>query len=64
MPISPAQLLSPAEVAGRLRIGRSTVYELIDRGEIPAVRVGRQYRVEPERLDAYLREQSVHQEAA
>lgn len=34
------KLLSPAEVALRLGISRPSVYRKIERGEIPAVRLG------------------------
>ena len=37
--------LTPQEVANRLQMARSTIYRLIQRREIPAVRVGGQYRI-------------------
>jgi excisionase family DNA binding protein len=36
-----------------------TIYRLIRRGELPAVRVGRNYRVRASDLDAYLAGQVV-----
>lgn len=48
------QLLTAAEVAGTLRVSTMTVYRLIRRGELPAVRVGRNYRVRASDLEAYL----------
>lgn len=47
-------LLKPAEVAERLRIGRSLVYELITQGEIPSIRVGRCIRVPVVALDEWI----------
>lgn len=47
-------LLTAAEVAEDLRVSTMTVYRLIRRGELPAVRVGRNYRVRAEDLEAYL----------
>ena len=42
-------LLTVREVAERLRLGKSTVYLLIHRGDLPAVRFGSSVRV-PEAL--------------
>ena len=47
-------LLTAAEVAERLRVSTMTVYRLIRRGELPAVRVGRNYRVRASDLEDYL----------
>ena len=38
-------LLRVPEVAKALGLGRSTIYELIAKGELPVVRVGRAIRV-------------------
>lgn len=38
-------LLSVVEAAERLSVGRSTVYELINRGQLPVVHVGRSARI-------------------
>lgn len=53
------RLLTAAEVAEDLRVSTMTVYRLIRRGELPAVRVGRNYRVRLHDLEAYLAEQVV-----
>jgi excisionase family DNA binding protein len=53
------RLLTAGEVAEQLRVSTMTVYRLIRRGELPAVRVGRNYRVRVEDLDRYLSEQVV-----
>lgn len=37
-----------------MRLSRMTVYRLVHSGELPAVRVGRSFRVPQDALDAYL----------
>ena len=49
-------LLKPLEAAQVLGIGRSLMYELIARGEIPSVRLGRCLRVSKESLQKWIRE--------
>ncbi|CMQ59184.1 cell division/environmental response transcriptional regulator [Mycobacterium tuberculosis] len=39
------QLLTVAEVAALMRVSKMTVYRLVHNGELPAVRVGRSFRV-------------------
>jgi excisionase family DNA binding protein len=51
--------LTVAEVAELMRLSRMTVYRLVHGGELPAVRVGRSFRVPQDALDAYLRSHSV-----
>ncbi len=43
-------LVRPTEAAAMLSISRSSIYDLIAAGEIPAVRVGRMIRVPLEAL--------------
>ena len=45
--IQPArtQFLTVAEVAQLMRVSKMTVYRLVHNGELPAVRVGRSFRV-------------------
>ncbi|MFC1930894.1 helix-turn-helix domain-containing protein [Chloroflexota bacterium] len=50
-------LLKPSEVTQILGIGRSLVYELIARKEIPSIRIGRCIRVSSESLQRWLRDQ-------
>jgi excisionase family DNA binding protein len=52
-------LLTAAEVADQLRVSTMTIYRLIRSGELPAVRVGRNYRVRTGDLERYLDEQVV-----
>ena len=51
-------LLTVPETARLLRIGRNTVYELVARGELPAVRLGRVIRIPRHRLLAWIDAQS------
>lgn len=46
--------LTVAEVADVMRVSRMTVYRLVHGGELPAVRVGRSFRVPQDALDTYL----------
>ncbi|MDP9374689.1 MAG: helix-turn-helix domain-containing protein [Chloroflexota bacterium] len=45
--------LTVPQVCHELNVGRVTVYGLIDSGELPAFRVGKNYRIEPEDLERY-----------
>lgn len=54
-----ARLLTVAEVAVVMRVSRMTVYRLIRRGQLKAIRVGRNYRVRENDLNEYLEAQSV-----
>ena len=40
-----AQFLTVTEVASLMRVSKMTVYRLVHNGELPAVRVGRSFRV-------------------
>lgn len=48
--------LTVGEVAAQLRVSSMTVYRLINAGELPAVRIGRSFRLREEDLDRYLAE--------
>lgn len=47
-------LLTVSEVAQLLRVSNMTVYRLIKSGDLPALRVGKNYRIRQPDLDAYL----------
>jgi len=49
-----ARFLTVREVAELLRVSSMTVYRLIKSSELPAVRVGRSFRVRDIDVDAYL----------
>jgi excisionase family DNA binding protein len=53
--LSEVQFLTVAEVAGRMRVSKMTVYRLVHSGELPAVRVGRSFRVPEDAVNEYLR---------
>ncbi len=44
-----------AEVAALMRVSKMTVYRLIHSGELPAVRVGRSFRVPESAVHDYLK---------
>ena len=53
--MSEAHFLTIAEVASKMRVSKMTVYRLVHNGELPAVRVGRSFRVSEHDVDEYLR---------
>ncbi len=52
-------LLTVREVAATMRVSTMTVYRLIKSGELPAIRVGMNYRIRESDVDRYLSERSV-----
>jgi excisionase family DNA binding protein len=48
--------LTVAEVAALMRVSKMTVYRLVHAGDLPAVRVGRSFRVPEEAVRRYLRD--------
>ena len=46
--------LTVAEVADLLRVSTMTVYRLVQAGQLPAIRVGRSYRIREDDVDKYL----------
>jgi excisionase family DNA binding protein len=55
-------LLTVAEVAHAMRVSNMTVYRLIKSGDLPAVRVGKNYRLRETDLERFLEERSVRTE--
>jgi excisionase family DNA binding protein len=53
---SKAKFYTVAEVARVLRISNMTVYRLISSGQLPAVRIGKSYRLREEDVNRYLSE--------
>lgn len=48
------QLLTVNEVAKILRVSNMTVYRLVKSRQIPAIRVGKNYRIKENDVDRYL----------
>jgi excisionase family DNA binding protein len=57
-------LLTVAEVAEALRVSNMTVYRLIRAGDLPALRVGKNYRIREGDLTAFLAAGSVQADEA
>ncbi|MDX6741782.1 MULTISPECIES: helix-turn-helix domain-containing protein [Actinocorallia] len=55
-PLSEVRFLTVAEVASVMRVSKMTVYRLVHSGELPAIRVGRSFRVPEQAVHDYLRE--------
>jgi excisionase family DNA binding protein len=55
-PLSEVRFLTVAEVAAMMRVSKMTVYRLLHSGELPAVQIGRSYRVPEQAVDHYLRQ--------
>ena len=53
--LSESKFLTIAEVAAMMRVSKMTVYRLVHGGDLPALRVGRSFRVLEEDVNEYLR---------
>jgi excisionase family DNA binding protein len=53
--LSDVRFLTVAEVAAVMRVSKMTVYRMVHSGELPAVRVGRSFRVPEQAVHDYLR---------
>jgi len=51
-------LLTVAEVASMLRLSKMTIYRLMEKGRLPALRVGRSFRIPRDSVQALLNESS------
>jgi excisionase family DNA binding protein len=54
-PLSEVKFLTVAEVASMMRVSKMTVYRLVHSGELPAVQIGRSFRVPESAVNDYLR---------
>ncbi|MFM7147762.1 MAG: helix-turn-helix domain-containing protein [Actinomycetales bacterium] len=55
-PLAEVRFLTVAEVASVMRVSKMTVYRLVHQGDLPAVRVGRSFRVPEQAVNDYLRD--------
>jgi excisionase family DNA binding protein len=55
-PLDQVRFLTVAEVAAVMRVSKMTVYRLVHSGELPAIRVGRSFRVPEQAVHDYLRD--------
>jgi excisionase family DNA binding protein len=53
--LAQVRFLTVAEVATMMRVSKMTVYRLVHNGELPAVRVGKSFRVPEQAVHDYLR---------
>lgn len=51
---SGSKFLTASEAAERMRVSKMTVYRLIRSGKLPAVQIGKAYRVRERDLEGYL----------
>jgi excisionase family DNA binding protein len=63
-PLNEVVFLTVAEVASVMRVSKMTVYRLVHSGHLPAIRVGRSFRVPEQAVHDYLRESYVGVESA
>ena len=53
-PVHEDSLLTVSQVAQRLTVSAKTVRRLVERGELPALRIGSSVRVDPDELRTWL----------
>lgn len=53
--LSDVKFLTVGEVAAAMRVSKMTVYRLVHGGDLPALRVGRSFRVPEDAVNDYLR---------
>jgi excisionase family DNA binding protein len=52
--LAEVRFVTVAEVASLMRVSKMTVYRLVHSGELPAIRVGRSFRVPESAVNDYL----------
>jgi excisionase family DNA binding protein len=62
--MTPARVYTPKEVAAMWRVSPPTVTAMIRRGELRAVRWGRQYRIAADAVEEYIQCQTLQSEGS
>jgi len=62
--MSEHDLLTVSEVANYLRITERTVREMIDRGNIPAMKIGKAYRIKRTELEDFIARQEAKEQSS
>jgi excisionase family DNA binding protein len=62
-PLAEVKFLTVAEVAAAMRVSKMTVYRLVHAGQLPAVQIGRSFRVPEQAVHDYLNHAYVEVEA-
>jgi excisionase family DNA binding protein len=57
-------LLTVSEAAKRLSLGRTMLYELIAKGELPSIKIGRARRIPASALEQWVVTQVLHEPTA
>jgi excisionase family DNA binding protein len=52
-------MLTVKEVAALLRVSTQTLYKMLEQGQIPAVRVGSQWRFDRDKVEGWIESQGV-----
>ena len=55
-PLGEVRFLTVAEVASAMRVSKMTVYRLLHAGQLPAIQVGRSFRISEQAVQDYLRD--------
>jgi excisionase family DNA binding protein len=55
----PSRIMTTAETARYLRIDRSTLYKMAGKGQIPAFKIGSDYRFDRDEIDKWMIDQQV-----
>ena len=60
MPDTPSEIMRLDELAAYLKVSKSTLYKLVQQGEFPGQKVGKQWRFHKSAVDDWLRANPQH----